>query len=217
MVGIRNGKAVDEGAGAGHPASDALRSAAFGLLEAADKEEIADDTVLGIWVRSQHEALLRQADLFEHFEERVFKAIENVRDLTVSEVHRLRNAAAVVMQETEKLRAMQKVTEAQASQSIAQFMRSAKPEMIAALKSVAVVYERRWNQRRNIAGVVAAAAVLLAAFGGGFVAAGWRGQAVDASYVAAKAAVDRCRQAAAPDKATGQLWCPVKVLDESGS
>jgi hypothetical protein len=214
---MRNGKAVDEEACVGQPASDALRSAAFDLLEAADKEEITDDTVLGIWVRSQHEALLRQADLFEQFEERVFKAIENVRDLTVSEVHRLRNAAAVVTQETEKLRAMQKLTEAQTSQSIAEFMRSAKPEMIAALKSVAVVYERRWNQRRNIAGVLGAAAILLVAFGGGFFAASAQEQVRDASYLAAKAAVERCRQAAAPDKATGRLWCPVKVLDESGS
>jgi hypothetical protein len=193
-----------------------LREAAFSLLDAAEKDGIEPHGSLWTWVQVQHTTLLGIADAFEFLEQSVFKAIENVRALSVSEAHRLRNAADLATQETERLRAMQKVTEAKTTESIAQFMRAAKPEMIAALKSVAVVYERRWNQRRNIAGVVAAAAVLFAAFGGGFVAADWRGQAVDASYVAAKAAVDRCRQAAAPDKATGQLWCPVRVLDEPG-
>ena len=86
------------------------------------------------------------------------------------------------------------------------------PELVTALSSVAVVKERHWNQRQNWTRVSVVASVLLGVFTFGFFYGGGNFQS-KASGVAAKAAVVRCREAAMPDRTTGEAWCPVKVLD----
>lgn len=191
-----------------------IRAMAHAVFEAAEKDDIEPDGPLGNWVRVQQSVLFSLADMVESWKRDVGDSIENVRELAVAEVHRLRRATDLAVQTTEGLKAEREVLKLKTDQAVADFMKSATPALVAALGTVAVVKERQWNRRQNLIGVGVATLALCFVFGAGFLAGGGNFQG-QTSGVAAKAAVQRCREAARADRTTGQMWCPTKSLDES--
>ena len=196
-----------------HPAVR-IRSEAALLLESAKKDAIEPGGTLGHWVRSQETMLHALADAMEHLETKVASTIQNTRDLAIKEVHKLHEANALAQQAIEAFRVKGVVLEKQAELATGAFMQTVEPRLIEALRAVSVVKQRQWNQRQNIGGVSAAAAVLLGVFAGGYLWGGGNFRS-EAPAIAAKAAVARCLAAAQPDRTSGEKWCPVKALEES--
>ena len=191
-----------------------IRAEASVLMLSAEKDAIEPSGTLGHWVRSQETMLHALADALEHLETKVGSTIQNTRDLAIKEVHKLHEANTLAQQTIETFKVKGLVLEKQAELATSEFMHTVEPRLIEALRSVSVVRQRQWNQRQNIGGVSAAAAVLLGVFAGGYL---WGGGNFrnEAPGIAAKAAVARCRAAAQPDRTSGEKWCPVKALDES--
>ena len=196
-----------------------IRAEAANLMMSAARDEIEPDGTLGHWVRSQEAILHTLADMAEHIDNtaaqldsKVAATISNTRDLAIAEVHKLKEGNRLAYQTIEALRLSEAILQIRTKEAVQGFMATVTPELVTALSSVAVVKERHWNQRQNWTRVSVVASVLLGVFTFGFFYGGGNFQS-KASGVAAKAAVVRCREAAMPDRTTGEAWCPVKVLD----
>jgi hypothetical protein len=192
--------------------SQRIRLEAFALMDTADREGIDLDGPLGSWVRSQHAILLSLADAMEHLDVGIGKTMRNTKDLAATELRRLQKSTEAAVVLCERLKAEREVLSLRSEQAVADFMKSVTPRVVEALKMVTVIRERRWNARQNVVGVCVALATVLGLFGAGFLVGGgdFKGRSGGA---AAQAAVDRCIAAAQPDRASGEKWCPVSVLE----
>jgi hypothetical protein len=189
-----------------------IRAEAAGLMASALQDDIEPDGTLGHWVRSQVSVLHVLADALEHLDRKVTSTIQNTRDLAIAEVNTLKEGNRLAHQTIEALRVTEAVLQLRTAEAVKGFMDTVTPQLVQALGSVAVVTERHWNQRQNWTRVSIVAAVLLGVFGIGYLGGGGNLQSNEPGE-AAKAAVVRCREAAKPDRTTGEIWCPVKVLD----
>ena len=203
------------------PASAAarLRAEAAGLHESAERDQIEPGGTLGHWLRAQETALLGLAEMIEHMdrtalrlEERVAATIENTRELSVSEVQKLKQATALANSTIEALRVTEAVVKLQADEAVSTVVKSVTPELVKVLTTVTVLKERSWNLRQNLTGVAVFAGVLLGVFGVGYISGGGNFQSRQPGELAT-AALARCRDAAKPDS-SGAPWCPVSVLRE---
>ena len=196
-----------------------IREEAAALMVSAVADDIEPGGTLGHWIRSQHSMLLVLADVAEHIDRtaaeldsKVVASIKNMRDLTMDEVRKLKEANLLARHTIESLKVTEAVIQLRTTEAVQGFMDTVTPDLVKALSVVSVIKERRWNQRQNWTRVSIAAGVLLGVFTFGFFYGGGNFQ-TKLSGVEAKAAVLRCREAAQPDQVTGVAWCPVKVLD----
>ena len=165
-------------------------------------------------------ALLALADLADHIdrtaahlEERVHATIKNTRELSVSEVHRLRQATALAEATTQSLKATEAVVKLRTEQALGNLIASMKPELIKALRSTTVIRERSWNLRQNLLGVTSMACLLVGLFGVGYLMGGGDLRSRTAGD-RAQAAVARCLAAAKPHPIVPTSSCLVSSLDE---
>lgn len=197
-----------------------LRAEAAALQDSAKRDQIEPDGTLGHWLRGQEAALLALADLADHIdrtarhlEERVHATIQNTRDLSISEVHRLQQATTAAEATTKSLLATESVVKVRTEQALGNLISSMKPELIKALKATTVIRERSWNLRQNLLGVTGMACLLVGLFGVGYMMGGGDFR----SRVAgdrAQAAVARCLAAAKPNPIVPTSACLVSSLDE---
>lgn len=204
-------------AGTPPSASARIRAEAAGLRQSAEHDQIEPGGTLGHWLRSQEAVLLGLAEMAEHMdrtarhlEERVEATISNTRDLSISEVHKLKEATALAQRTIEGLRVAETVAKLRTDEAVSTVVKSVTPDLVKALTTVTVVKERNWNRRQNLTGVVVFACLLLIVFGVGFISGGGNLQS-RLPGEQAKAAVARCLDAAKKDS-SGALWCPVSAL-----
>jgi hypothetical protein len=126
---------------------------------------------------------------------KVLSSIENMRDVCKDEVRKLQQANRLATQTIESLRVTEAVLQLRTEEAVKGFMDTITPKLVMALSSVAVVKEQQWNQRQNWTRVSIVAGVLLGVFTFGFLSGGGNFQS-RLPGVEAKAAVQRCRDAA---------------------
>ena len=203
-------------------ASALLRAEAAALSVSAERDQIEPGGTLGHWLRGQEMALVALAALADHIdetaarlEERVHATIKNTRELSISEVHRLRQATALAEETTKSLRATEAVVKMRTEQAIGNLIASMKPDLIKALRATTVIREQSWNRRQNLIGVTGMACLLVGLFGIGYVMGGGDFRSRSAGDQA-QAAVARCFAAARPNPIVSTSTCPVVTLIEPG-
>ena len=203
-------------------ASALLRAEAAALSVSAERDQIEPGGTLGHWLRGQEMALVALAALADHIdetaarlEERVHATIKNTRELSISEVHRLRQATALAEETTKSLRATEVVVKMRTEQAIGNLIASMKPDLIKALRATTVIREQSWNRRQNLIGVTGMACLLVGLFGIGYVMGGGDFRSRSAGDQA-QAAVARCFAAARPNPIVSTSTCPVVTLIEPG-
>ena len=203
-------------------ASALLRAEAAALSVSAERDQIEPGGTLGHWLRGQEMALVALAALADHIdetaarlEERVHATIKNTRELSISEVHRLRQATALAEETTKSLRATEAVVKMRTEQAIGNLIVSMKPDLIKALRATTVIREQSWNRRQNLIGVTGMACLLVGLFGIGYVMGGGDFRSRSAGDQA-QAAVARCFAAARPNPIVSTSTCPVVTLIEPG-
>jgi len=203
-------------------ASALLRAEAAALSVSAERDQIEPGGTLGHWLRGQEMALVALAALADHIdetaarlEERVHATIKNTRELSISEVHRLRQATALAEETTKSLRATEAVVKMRTEQAIGNLIASMKPDLIKALRATTVIREQSWNRRQNLIGVTGMACLLVGLFGIGYVMGGGDFRSRSAGDQA-QAAVARCFAAARPNPIVSTSTCPVVTLIEAG-
>jgi len=203
-------------------ASALLRAEAAALSVSAERDQIEPGGTLGHWLRGQEMALVALAALADHIdetaarlEERVHATIKNTRELSISEVHRLRQATALAEETTKSLRATEAVVKMRTEQAIGNLIASMKPDLIKALRATTVIREQSWNRRQNLIGVTGMACLLVGLFGIGYVMGGGDFRSRSAGDQA-EAAVARCFAAARPNPIVSTSTCPVVTLIEPG-
>ena len=203
-------------------ASALLRAEAAALSVSAERDQIEPGGTLGHWLRGQQMALVALAALADHIdetaarlEERVHATIKNTRELSISEVHRLRQATALAEETTKSLRATEAVVKMRTEQAIGNLIASMKPDLIKALRATTVIREQSWNRRQNLIGVTGMACLLVGLFGIGYVMGGGDFRSRSAGDQA-QAAVARCFAAARPNPIVSTSTCPVVTLIEPG-
>ena len=203
-------------------ASALLRAEAAALSVSAERDQIEPGGTLGHWLRGQQMALVALAALADHIdetaarlEERVHATIKNTRELSISEVHRLRQATALAEETTKSLRATESVVKMRTEQAIGNLIASMKPDLIKALRATTVIREQSWNRRQNLIGVTGMACLLVGLFGIGYVMGGGDFRSRSAGDQA-QAAVARCFAAARPNPIVSTSTCPVVTLIEPG-
>ena len=203
-------------------ASALLRAEAAALSVSAERDQIEPGGTLGHWLRGQEMALVALAALADHIdetaarlEERVHATIKNTRELSISEVHRLRQATALAEETTKSLRATEAVVKMRTEQAIGNLIASMKPDLIKALRATTVIREQSWNRRQNLLGVTGMACLLVGLFGIGYVMGGGDFRSRSAGDQA-QAAVARCFASARPNPIVSTSTCPVVTLIEPG-
>ena len=203
-------------------ASALLRAEAAALSVSAERDQIEPDGTLGHWLRGQEMALVALAALADHIdetaarlEERVHATIKNTRELSISEVHRLKQATALAEETTKALRATESVVKMRTEQAIGNLIASMKPDLIKALRATTVIREQSWNRRQNLLGVTGMACLLVGLFGIGYVMGGGDFRSRSAGDQA-QAAVARCFASARPNPIVSTSTCPVVTLIEPG-
>lgn len=203
-------------------ASARLRAEAAALHLSAERDQIEANGTLGHWLRGQQSALGALADLADHIDkvvaqldERVHDVIKNTRELSISEVHKLKEANALASASIQSAQSAEALLKLEADRTVRGMVESMQPDLIKALKTTTVIRQQQWNLRQNLMGVFSAASLLLGLFGVGYVMGGgdlrsrWDGDF-------AKAAVARCVEAAG--KAGGKpeaFACPMTTLTDT--
>ena len=145
-------------------------------------------------------------------------ALDNTRELSIDEVGKLKAATGLAQTTIERLKVAEGFVERQTVRALAEVVASVQPELVKALRTMAVVEERRWNLRQNIIGVVGVSCLLMGVYGTGYVMGGGDMRSRSEGR-AASAAVDRCFKAAeeaAKENKSGKdqaFSCPMTTLD----
>lgn len=192
--------------------SSRMREAAAAMSGSAVRAGVAEDEPLGRLLRSFEDMVLAFSEAGAGTAERVAATLENTRGLAISEVHRLKEANALAHRTIESLKVAETVVRLRTDEAVSGIIKSVTPDLIKALNTVTVIREQRWNRRQNWTRVFATACVLLGIFGVGYLSGGGDFRGRDEGELA-KVAVQRCREAAKPDRITGATWCPVSVLE----
>lgn len=201
-------------------ASARLRAEALALRESAERDQIEPGGTLGHWLRGQETALLGLAEMADHLDrtaaylgERVHSAIQNTRELSVSEVRKLQLATALAETTIGSLKATESVLKLRTDQAVANLIASLKPDLIKELSRTTVIRERQWNMRQNVAGVMSIAFVIVGLFAIGYFMGGGDLRSREQGY-RAQAAVARCLSSAQPMPLTAESTCSASSLME---
>lgn len=190
-----------------------LREAAAAMVRSAARAGVPHDEPLGQLLHSFHDMVLAFSEAGAGTAERVAATIKNTRELSVSEVHRLRQATAQAEATIQSLKATEGVVKLRTEQALGNLIASMKPELIKALRSTTVIRERSWNLRQNLLGVTSMACLLVGLFGVGYVMGGGDFRSRIAGNQA-QAAVARCLAIAKPNPIVPTATCLVSSLDE---
>ena len=211
-------RVIDPGVALARPLNESsvhLREVAAAMSKSIARVGVADDEPLGQLLRSFQEMVVAFSEAGAGTAERVEATIKNTRELSISEVHRLRQATALAEETTKSLRATEVVVKMRTEQAIGNLIASMKPDLIKALRATTVIREQSWNRRQNLIGVTGMACLLVGLFGIGYVMGGGDFRSRSAGDQA-QAAVARCFASARPNPIVSTSTCPVVTLIEPG-
>jgi len=193
-----------------NPAVEQLRAAADRLIADGRSEGIEPDGPLGRWLEGQAQALAGLAGLLDDQTLRFEELIGGIRTAADAELQKAVAATDLANQAIKageltlrQARTAQIALEVERESLVLRMIKETLPLFADRLKQALVIREQRWNEDIRRRRYVAAGAVTLAVFLGGYALRAW-------SESDRLAAFDRCLAHA--QLAQGHFWCEVTAF-----
>ena len=193
-----------------NPAVEQLRAAADRLIADGRSEGIEPDGPLGRWLEGQAQALAGLAGLLDDQTIRFEELIGGIRTAADAELQKAAAATELANQAIKageltlrQARTAQIALEVERESLVLRMIKETLPLFADRLKQALVIREQRWNDDIRRRRYVAAGAVALAVFLGGYALRAW-------SEADRLAAFDRCLARA--QLVQGHYWCEVTAF-----